>query len=242
MKRLTTLLTWLSLLFLCSPLWFSPDYNSSLDESSLDKYLEKPPTSLQTGYTDGLAGTTKLAWPRRQSGHRVVRYCYVDEVTREKLRPHFCPAMRLWEDALGGEGSAVTGHSFAVHEVQYTKGDQKFPLLCFMKGTWDEKERGGKWNPIVEKDVLAISYKPGGKSFSTVGYTPDTVNPEPYRHILELSETYVGTMELVIEPYIVAHEVCLPPLHSFDIPMLIILQIGHGLLFFHPLIPTTLLT
>jgi hypothetical protein len=202
------LLTWNIFSLVCSALWFSPNHIGTFSDLNLGMSLDKISIGIQIGYTDGLIGTAKLPWPQRKSGHRVVRYCYVDEATREKLVSHLCPAMRLWEEALGGAGSATTGHSFAIHEVQYTKGDQKLPLFCFLKGSWDEVKRGGKWNPVVEKDVLAISYKQGGMSFSTVGYTPDTVDPKPYRHIMELSETYPGTKELIIEPYIVAHEVC----------------------------------
>jgi hypothetical protein len=206
----------LALSVLLSPLsatWYSADYNGPAWEPGLDKFLDldSSPTGLQTGYTDGTVGTNKVAWPIHQGGpYRVLKYCYVDEATREKLTLPFCAGMQLWKEALGGEAGSATGHSLKIQEAhvkvqrENDKSERK-PLFCFKQGTWDNVKRDGVWNPDVTIDHLAISYKPGGTTFSTVGYQPHASDPLPYKHQMELSEDSANPT--VFQPHIVAHEV-----------------------------------
>jgi hypothetical protein len=183
----------LALSVLLSPLsatWYFDDYNGPAREPGLDESadLDPPPTGLQTGYTDGTIGTNKVAWPIHQGGpYRVLKYWYVDGATREKLTLPLCAGMQLWKEALGGEAGPATGHSFIIQEahqkVQHgnDKPERKH-LLCFKDGTWEDVKTEGVWNPDVTVDHLAVSYKPGGSAFSTVGYQPPASDSLPYKH------------------------------------------------------------
>jgi hypothetical protein len=229
MKNFTMLVAWLLLLL---PFVVSlsvdgnyndefPSYNDSmvgLANSHLTSTLDPGNSHLhiRTDAADGLRGTNKVPWPKKKQNvneqegeYNTLRFCFVNEEPRKQLLCAVSGALTLWVNALGGRAGEASHHSLAVKEVDASLIDSHGnfnpldpqPNYCFDK--YDIPTRTpGKWNSNVPGGVLAIEYNYQMRSLSSVGYIPDSVDNNPWRHVMMLGVGASGRAEA----HVVAHE------------------------------------
>jgi hypothetical protein len=130
----------------------------------------------QMGYAEVLTYGWRKTWPADPTDkdkRQVVRYCYCNGESRNKLQKLFDDAGNLWITALGGEAGSNTGHNLAFREVTDKNGNTAF---CFP--SWEKFGKTGPWNSQIDGDVLAVAYDPdnGPMYSSTLGYQPSGVN------------------------------------------------------------------
>lgn len=191
----------------------SPSFNTHDPVSILDAYGPSP------GYADWLQSGIREPGPLDHKKRRVVRYCFADQETRDKLKCAFENAITLWSDALGGPSNPKTGHSLFFKEVKGPDGQHAF---CF-KGNYDAKKKEGAWNNgVVAPDTLVVAIVPDQPPRSTTGYIPSEESDKPWRHFMELPPD----VQRSDRNHIIAHEVSLsfPPPTDFANKT----QIGHG--------------
>ncbi|CAI6314039.1 unnamed protein product [Periconia digitata] len=96
-------------------------------------------------------------WPYTPKINRVfIRFCYVDQQTRDAAQCLVGQAISLWAQALGGKSSANTGHAIAFHEAKTPTQ----PVLCY------EDPGRTVWTSYLPADTLAISIDPSASSSS----------------------------------------------------------------------------
>lgn len=203
-SRMGILAFFLALLSQCSfiiALSFEPDFNGIIPSIlGLTNFsYPTPSSSIEIGFADGVVNSEYYQpWPLvkgwKQSSH-MIRFCYVDQASKDALRCSFTDAINLWVDALGGKPSKETGYN--IHFVQaWAAGEIQF---CYAQGQYNPKTTQGTWNWKLQnrQDILVVGYRPvdehGNRpaTAASLGYTPESVlfpwQTAQARHYIQVS-------------------------------------------------------
>ncbi|KAJ4359963.1 uncharacterized protein N0V89_000522 [Didymosphaeria variabile] len=138
----------------------------------------------------------RTTWPvlPGQGGRNVVRYCYVDALSKGRLQSNLERAMQVWINALGGPASAATGHNLVFAEIQGQQGQQKFCCTSYTRLPGSQYRY--VWDPEVQHDVLAIHWLNSRDQSTTLGYLPasnpiDDVHNRHHMHLSDIAPPHI---------------------------------------------------
>jgi hypothetical protein len=134
--------------------------NATLLQETVDQYETNP----ELGWTHVIntwpgSSSPLQVWPSGSDGIVHIKYCWVDQITKDRLESVVSRAWNSWSMALGDAGP--------IHRKHRLGGLSEVSDFCFTDQTYSN------WNPAVPYDTIAIMAIVGSYiSTAITGYRP----------------------------------------------------------------------
>lgn len=126
------------------------------------------------------AGPGPKPWLRGSNLLVTIPYCYREPYERASLAWRVEEAIKIWENALGGQASKDTGHAVVFKETT----DQGRPLYCYDLGASNRF----KWNDDIPYETVSVEAvsSPVFIASATIGFLSDPQQPEPWEMFMRV--------------------------------------------------------
>lgn len=133
--------------------------NQTLLEETMDQYDTNPELGWTHVINTGFPGSSSplQVWPAGPDGIVYIKYCWADQVTKDRLASVVSRAWNSWSNAIGEAGPCYRRHRLG--------GFSEPPDFCYTDAAHSN------WNPAVPGDTVMVWATVGSiRSSASLGY------------------------------------------------------------------------